>query len=110
VTLSEEPRVTAEGQTLTKTRPLIRQATALWFHLDPTSFDLVEDVQLPEPIKSLVSHARAERKKAHAAQQAAVASSRQAAGILVRELNMTLRDAADLLGLSHSRIQQLLGE
>jgi len=101
--------VQIDGQTLAKARPLIRQAASLWFHLDPASFDLVDDVRLPDAIKSMVGHARAEREKAQAAQQAAMASSREAAGLLVRELNLTFRDAADLLGLSHSRIQQLLG-
>ena len=107
-TLAEETRVGTEGRTLVQTRALLRSAAALWFHQDPTSFDLADDVRLPEAIRSAVQDAVRDREAAQAAQKTAVASSRQAARLLVRAANLSLRDAAELLGMSHQRVQQLL--
>jgi predicted RNase H-like HicB family nuclease len=108
VELAEEPRVHTYGRTLVKARAHIRDATALWFELDPDSFDLVEDVRLPKPVANAVGKANQARERARRVQAEAGDLATQAAVALVRDLKVGVRDAAELLGVSHSRVQQLV--
>jgi predicted RNase H-like HicB family nuclease len=108
VELVEEPRVHTYGRTLAKARDHIRDATALWFEVAPDAFVLIEDIRLPKPVKVTVDRARKERAKAQAVQEAAAGATRKAARALVEEGQLSVRDAADVLGLSHQRVQQLL--
>lgn len=108
VELAEEPRVHTFARTLAKARAYIREATAAWFDIDEDAFDLVEDVRLPKAIKDRVTRARNERERAKAAQETALSTTRAAAEALVRKGHLSTRDAAEVLGLSPQRIQQLL--
>ena len=108
VELIEEPRVHTYGRTLAKARDHIRDATALWFEVAPDAFTIIEDIRLPKPVKTTVDRAREERARAQAVQEAAAIATREAARALVEEGRLSVRDAADILGLSHQRVQQLL--
>jgi predicted RNase H-like HicB family nuclease len=108
VELVDEPRVHTYGRTLAKAREHIRDATALWFDVAEDSFELDEDVQLPPKTKAIVERARVERERAEAAHKNALAKTRAAALNLVENQHLTMRDAAELLGMSHQRVQQLL--
>lgn len=108
VELVEEPRIHTYGRTLAKARDHIRDATALWFDVAPETFILVEDIRLPKPVKASVDRARKERAKAQATQESAAGATKNAARSLVEEGRLSVRDAADVLGLSHQRVQQLL--
>jgi predicted RNase H-like HicB family nuclease len=108
VELAEEPRVHTYGRTLAKAREHIIDATALWFEVAPEELDIVEDIRLPEPVKATLELARREREHAQAAQEAAAGATREAARALVKDGRLSVRDAADVLGLSHQRVQQLL--
>lgn len=97
------------ARTLEQGRRRIREALALWVD-DADTADIVEDVRLPlnarESIRrSGAARARAERERAEAA-----TAVRDAARTLVDELHLGLRDAGELLGLSHQRVQQLVRE
>jgi len=108
VELEEEPRVHTYGRTLAKAREHIVDATALWFEVAPEDLNLVEDIRLPAPVKAALELARKEREHAQAAQEAAAGATRDAARALVKDGRLSVRDAADVLGLSHQRVQQLL--
>ncbi len=108
VELEEEPRVHSYGRTLAKAREHVLDASTLWFEVAPEELNLVEDIRLPAPVKASLELARQEREHAQAAQEAAAGATRDAARALVKDGHLSVRDAADVLGLSHQRVQQLL--
>jgi len=108
VELVEEPRVHSYGRTLAKARDHIRDAAALWFEVAPEALHFLEDVRLPKPVRASLERARKERARAQAVQKAAASATSEAARALVGEGRLSVREAADLLGLSHQRVQQLL--
>jgi predicted RNase H-like HicB family nuclease len=95
------------GRTLEQTRRRIREALGLWVD-DADSADLIEDVRLPEPARAAIRTSRKARDVAHRRRQEAQAVTAEAARLLVEELNLGLRDAGELLDLSHQRVQQLV--
>ncbi len=108
VELLEEPRVHTYGRTLAKARENIRDATALWFETEPDSLTLVDDVRLPPKARTSAARAHQARLRATAAQEAAATATKAAAVALVRDGQLSVRDAAEILGLSHQRVQQLM--
>lgn len=102
------PGCHTHGRTLAQARERIREALSLWVE-DADTAELVEDVRLPEIAlaeirRSRLARSRAERERARASE-----STSEAARVLVGDLGLSVRDAAALLGLSHQRVQQLVG-
>jgi len=108
VELVEEPRVHTYGRTIAKARAHIADAAALWFEVAPDDLAIAEDIKLPGKVKATLERARRAREQAQEAQEAASGATREAAQALVKEGHVSVRDAADMLGLSHQRVQQLL--
>jgi len=95
------------GRTIREARRMIRDALSLLVD-DAWTAEFDEEIVLPEDAENAVRQSQEARQRLTADQAEAVRRNREAAEKLVRELGMPLRDAADLLGLSHQRIQQLL--
>jgi predicted RNase H-like HicB family nuclease len=93
------------GRSLRQAERRIREALALWLDRDPESLTIRDELprDLAE-VASRVAQARAEAERAgtNAQHQAA----RAARALTARGLSR--RDAAELLGMSHQRVQQLL--
>ena len=68
---------------------------------------LEEEIRLPAGVRKAVDRARAGREQAETAAAAAAEATRAAARALT-EQGVSLRDAGELLGLSHGRIRQVL--
>jgi predicted RNase H-like HicB family nuclease len=93
------------GRSLRQAHGRIREALAMWLDRDPSK-PVIED-RLPAKLAAVadrVSKARVEAERAGAKAQEHVAGAAKA----LTDLGLSRRDAAELLGLPHQRIQQLI--
>lgn len=100
-----------QGKTLAVARKRIREALALFLNdgSSPESFELAESFELPESAKTVIAEALAARCAVREATERYATASGLAAKRLARA-GVSRRDAADILGLSPGRVQQLVGE
>jgi hypothetical protein len=98
-------RVRGSGKTLRLARKELRISLAP--HVDdPYRIDLVEDVRLPPPARGLlVQHWKARRKADQEAKRASQATLAALQALV--QLKISLKDAADLLGIPAARLQQM---
>lgn len=109
IDVPEIPGCHSEARTIVRGRVHIREVIALVLDEDEDAFDVEVDVHLPDKrLQQLVARARKERNRARSAQESAAALTEEAARALVQTGELSLRDAAELLGVSHQRVQQLL--
>jgi len=99
------------GRTLGKVKEYAHEALAT--HLDVD----VDDVRghlvfrkplLPASVLQALEQAETARSEADGAAVRAAAAKATAARALVHDAHLSMRDAAEVLGLSHQRVQQLL--
>jgi predicted RNase H-like HicB family nuclease len=95
------------GRTLHQVEGRIREALGLWVG-DAEAADIVLDVRLPADARQRVRAVHAMRAKATRAQEEAQEQLSMTARELVETHGLSLRDAAELIGVSHQRIQQVL--
>lgn len=106
--VEELPEVYAASRTLAGARAQIRTALGQLATDPGSSAEVVDHVELPTGSQHAVALAVEARARAAEAGEAALGLSRAAATALVAD-GFSLRDAATVLGVSHTRIQQLLG-
>src|ERR1700693_5459846 len=69
-----------------------------------------EDVRLPARVRDAIGRTRSARRHAQREREKAQQALMRVARTLVDEVGLSLRDAGELLDLSHQRVQQLTGE
>ena len=109
VHITEADGCITEGESIAQARRRVRAALELFF-ADAASAKIVDDVRLPKNVDTLRSRFVSAHTAATAAQQAATELSREAVRRLVLELGLSMRDSAELLGISHQRVAQLADE
>ncbi len=95
------------GRTLDQVRRRIREALSLWVE-DAEVADLVEEIRLPAAARQAIQRSSAARGRAARGNENAQSATVAAANVLVERLGLGVRDAGELLGLSHQRVQQLV--
>lgn len=109
--IAEFPQVHTFGRTLGKAREYLVDALALWLDVP---IDNVKDsidfqpVTLPAGVQNIVYEANAAKAMADAATEAVGELMSTAALALTADARLSLRDAAEILGVSHQRVQQLV--
>lgn len=93
------------GRSIRQAEARIREALAAWLDREPESLPIT--LELPQDVALLatkVSQARSAADRASADAQRATAEAVKR----LTKMGLSRRDAADLLGISHQRVQQLL--
>jgi len=107
---AENPRILTWARTLAKARAYLDEAASLWVEGGEEVEWAEEHFVLPDggSTGELVAAARREREQAAAAAAHAQETQLEAVRRL-RGLGLSLRDAANVLGLSHPRVASLTG-
>jgi predicted RNase H-like HicB family nuclease len=110
--VKEAPAAITQGRTIAEARRRIREALALALDDDAAArrAELVDDVVLPSAARRALDEAVAARMELEANAARARASTEKAVRVLLDKLHLSVRDAGDLLGISHQRVQQLAHE
>jgi predicted RNase H-like HicB family nuclease len=96
-----------QGRSLSQARERIREALGLFID-DADKVELRDRIKLPGELQGVVTHVR-KKGVALAELEAEVrAERRKAVERLVNERHLSRRDAAELIGLSFQRVQQLV--
>ncbi len=108
VSVPDVPGAFSHGRTLAKARSNIREAVALALDVPEESVEIRPEIQLSEEVKQLVDAARSTRTQAEEATRRAAAATEQAVAALSTDRQrLSLRDAAEIVGVSFQRVQQL---
>jgi predicted RNase H-like HicB family nuclease len=111
--------VHTHARSLASLRRYLQDAIALWLevsmldagerdpHIDRENVVVELRVKLPPQVRRAAETARRRRERARGAEAEAAAATREAARALV-ESGLSRRDAAEVLDLSHQRVDQLL--
>jgi predicted RNase H-like HicB family nuclease len=94
------------GRSLVEAKRRVREALRLW--IDEGDFELDFDVRLPREALAAIKESRRARDEAESGRVRAARKTERAAVELVERARLGVRDAADLLGLSHQRVQQII--
>jgi hypothetical protein len=101
--------VVGQARTLASAADTARSLIALWLDVDPATISVQMDYsRIDAEALSLMRQARADQARADTISSEAAKTWRRAARKLVREDNLSVRDAAIVLGVSYGRVQQLI--
>jgi len=96
-----------QGRTIEQARRRIREALGLFVdHAE--NAELIDDVVLPANARTLLKRVLSTRKRAEEEAIKLQNTTAEAAEVLTKDVGVSVRDAGELLGLSHQRVHQLL--
>jgi predicted RNase H-like HicB family nuclease len=106
------PGCHTQGRTIAQARRRVREALEVALDRPDAkqvarTAELVDDVRLPSAVAVKLAASRAARSKAATEEERAKRATRDAVIALTARARLSIRDAADLLGLSHQRVQQI---
>lgn len=107
IDIPEVKGVFSQARRISEVEPMARDAIATMLDVSPRSFDVVVKPMLGERLQRVVEAARSSRIVAQEAQMSAAENAARALQFLHRS-GLPLRDAGDLLGMSHQRAAQIM--
>jgi predicted RNase H-like HicB family nuclease len=108
ITIAELKGVHSQARRLDQAEAMAREAISLFLDVPMDSFDVTVVPVLPAAVQADVDKARAVRGEAEERQREAATATARAAQELVKGAKLTVREAGQILGVSHQRIAQLL--
>jgi predicted RNase H-like HicB family nuclease len=96
-----------QGRTIDQARERIREALGLYIK-GANKVRLVDEIRLPKTAQNLVRKVAQTRVRAEREQKQLQECTSAAAKILTQTMHIGVRDAGQLLGLSHQRVQQIV--
>ena len=97
------------GRTLDQARRRIREALSLWVD-DAETAVIEEEIRLPAAARQALQRAKRARARADRERSRAQEETERTARALLDEVGIGMRDAGELLGISHQRVQQLVNK
>lgn len=110
VTVPGIPGCLTQGRSIAEGRRRIREAMGLF--IDPAEADdavLIDDVRLPPAVRREIRRVASVRERAEKLRAKAQEATRAAVNQLTGQAGLSVRDAAEMLGISFQRVQQLAG-
>lgn len=101
------PGCHTQGKTIAQARNRIKEALELFVE-DLDDAEIIDQVKLPSGIRRLLNRVYSSRKRLHTENACLSSITADAAIALTQELGISVRDAGELLGLSHQRVQQIV--
>jgi len=108
ITIPELKGVHSQARRLDQAEAMAREAVSLFLDVPSDSFEVTVAPVLPAAVQADVDKARAVRGEAEERQREAATATARAARELVKGTKLTVREAGQILGVSHQRIAQLL--
>ena len=108
ITIPELKGVHSQARRLDQAEAMAREAISLFRDVPPDSFEVTVIPILPGPVQADADRARTVRSEADDLQREASTATARAARELVKESKLTVREAGQILGISHQRVAQLL--
>jgi predicted DNA-binding protein (UPF0251 family) len=104
--LAEEPRAHTYGRAFTKALDNIREVAAMWY--EPEDIEVKPRLADRDDINDLVEEVSRLRLEEERLRTHVFDLTAEVAWRLVNDLQLSMRDAAELLGISHQRVHQLV--
>ena len=101
------PGCLTQGRTINQTRQRIREALSLFVENAYTA-KLIDNIQLSTKVQRALDQFNIVRKHANEEMVKLQDSASHAVLLLTEGAHMSMRDAGELLGLSHQRVHQIL--
>jgi predicted RNase H-like HicB family nuclease len=108
ITIPQLKGVHSQARRLDQAADMAREAVALFLDVPPDSFEVEVVPVLPPEVQADVDRARSVRGQAEELQREAATATARAARKLVKGARLTVREAGQILGVSHQRVAQLL--
>ncbi len=102
----KEPDTVGQARRLDEVEDAAREVIALWYDIDPHSFDVDMTIEIPEEARAAWEES-VEREQRARAEEARAAALRRAAVQNLRASGLTLKETGRVLGLSPQRVHQL---